>query len=275
MHLAAVGADRALAEQRIVCWRCFHLVDDGLAVLGVSERFNGLQVVQCGSIVAGLIEGRVFAVVGGSKGFCEGAVAIVEIPIPGIGEGQPLRRLQTERVNVGNEDQQARHFLATGHDAKFAGRLDGVDGVAAGVSETDDLGFGALSLQHERREVRRREGRAHFAENLAAVGNHDGFRVALEGVSECVVSGDEEPAVSAVLDDGAAGAIGQHPGVVGPMDGVGRARLACQVRTCRADVEIGLVQVARDFVDRKRDRRRADIDDHVDAVRLGPLARDG
>ena len=81
---------------------------------------------------------------------------------------------------------------------------------------------------------------AHLAEHLAAVLQHHRLGVALERVAEGVVGGQEEPGVAAGLDDRAAGAVGEHPGVVGPVDGVGRAGLAGQVGRRRAGVEEGL-----------------------------------
>src|SRR3712207_8591332 len=44
----------------------------------------------------------------------------------------------------------------------------------------------------------------------------------------------------------AAVGLGQHPGVVGPMEGVGRAGRAGEVRRGGADIDVGLVLLARD-----------------------------
>jgi len=68
------------------------------------------------------------------------AVGVVLIPIPGVGENETLRGLEPERVDIGDEDQETDELLATLHDAELGGLLDGVDGVAAGVREPDDLG---------------------------------------------------------------------------------------------------------------------------------------
>ena len=62
-----------------------------------------------------------------------------------------------------------------------------------------------------------------LAEHLAAIGLDHRRGVALERMTEGVVGGEEEPGVAAGLDDRLAGAVGQHPGVVGPVHGVGRA----------------------------------------------------
>ena len=73
------------------------------------------------------------------------AKKIALIPIPGVGENETLRGLEPERVDVGDEDQEAGELLAALHDAELRGLLDGVDGVAAGVREPDDLGSDAFA----------------------------------------------------------------------------------------------------------------------------------
>ena len=85
----------------------------------------------------------------------EGAGLVVHVPVEGLGEDQPLRRRQAERVHVGEEDEQAGEVLPALDDAELRRLLDGVGGVAARVGEADDLGLGGLRLQQERREVRR------------------------------------------------------------------------------------------------------------------------
>src|SRR5580704_15690269 len=54
VNRAAVGADAALTEQRIVGRHFLHLSDHGLAVGGAFERSDGLQVMRNLSIDAGL-----------------------------------------------------------------------------------------------------------------------------------------------------------------------------------------------------------------------------
>ena len=137
------------------------------------------------------------------------------------------------------------------------------------------LAFDACACSRNEREVLRVERRAHLAQHLAAVLQHDGLGVALERLAERVVGGDEEPRVAARLDDRAAGAVGQHPRVVGPVHGVGRARLAGQVRRRRARREERLALVLGDLVDGERDAGIRHVDDHVDLVDVVPLARDG
>ena len=56
------------------------------------------------------------------------------------------------------------------------------------------------------------------AEHLAAIGVDDRGGVALQRVAEGVVGGEEEPGVAAGLHQRLAGAVGQHVGVVGPVN---------------------------------------------------------
>src|SRR3546814_19758031 len=64
--------------------------------------------------------------------------------------------------------------------------------LAARVGEADHLRAGALRLEEERREVGSVERVPNRAENLAAGRLHRGGSVALQGVSERVIGGDEE-----------------------------------------------------------------------------------
>lgn len=42
-------------------------------------------------------------------------------------------------MNVRQEDQQARKLGSAGDKAKLRGRLDGIDGVSAGIRQSNDL----------------------------------------------------------------------------------------------------------------------------------------
>ena len=153
---AAVGAQRALAEQRIVGRHLLHLGDDLGAVMRIAaERVQRLQVMQHGGIIAGLRHRR-HRVVGrpspGSASTRRGSV--VQVPVEGFGEGQALRGLQAERMHVVDEQQQRGELLAACDDAEFGRLLDRVGGVAAGIGKADDLRLRGLRLQQERGEVR-------------------------------------------------------------------------------------------------------------------------
>ena len=117
-------------------------------------------------------------------------------------------------------------------------------------------------------------GCADLAQHLAAVLQHDRFGVALERVAERIVGGQEEPRVAAGLHDRAAGAVGEHPGVVGPVDRVRRARLAGEVGRRGAGDEERLALVLGDLVDGQRHAGVRHVDDDVDLVDVVPLAGD-
>src|SRR5215472_13601927 len=151
--------------------------------------------------------------------------------------------------------------------------LDRVDGVAAGIGKPDDFGLRGLRLQQERGEIGAGEWVAHFAQHLAAALHHDRFGVALERVAEGVVGGEEEPGIAAALHDRVAGAVRQRPGVVNPMHGVGRARLAGEIGGRRAHRQEHLVLVAGELVDRERDRGGRHVRNGIDLVDVEPLAR--
>src|SRR5690606_17040664 len=114
------------------------------------------------------------------------------------------------------------------NDAELGRLLDRVDRVAARVRQADHLRTGGLSLQEEGREVLAREGMAHCADDLTARGLYYRGRVLLEGVTESVIGSQEEPLVKALLHHGAAGPMGERPGVVGPVRCVWRAGRASQ-----------------------------------------------
>ena len=106
--------------------------------------------------------------------------------------------------------KQAGQALAAFDEAELGRLLDRVDGVAAGVGESDHLRLGTLRLQQIRGKVRGIQRRAHAAEHLAAHGIDDRGGLSLEIVAERIVGGDEKPGVAAGRDDGAAGAVGER-----------------------------------------------------------------
>ena len=115
---------------------------------------------------------------------------------------------------------------------------------------------------------------ADLAQNLAAVGLDRRRGVALERMAEGVIRGQEEPAVAAGLHQRLAGAVGERPGVVGPVDRIGRALRTGQIRGGRARNQEHLVLFANDLADGERDRGGRHVDDDVDLVDVDPGARD-
>ena len=145
MQLAAVGTDRALAEQRVIGRQLLHLGNDLGAVVGL-RRLDRLQVMQHRRVHARLHHARIPAAVGRREALAPGARRIVLVPVEGLGEDQALRLLQAQCVHVGEEDQQTREVLPALDDAEFGRLLDRVGRVAAGVGQADDLGLRSLRL---------------------------------------------------------------------------------------------------------------------------------
>src|SRR3546814_2213649 len=119
--------------------------------------------------------------------------------------------------------------LFRSHDAELGCLLEGVDGVAAVIGEAEYLGAGGLRLQQERGEVAGAERMPHGTQHLATCRLDHGCGIALQRVAEGVVGCQEEPGVATGLDHRTAGAVGQRPGVVCPVDGMRRAGLAGDV----------------------------------------------
>ena len=177
-------------------------------------------------------------------------------------------------MHVGDEHQERRELLAALDDAEFRRLLDRIGGVAAGIGEADHLGLGGLGLQQERREVRGVQRVLDAAGDIAAIGRHGRGGVTLEGGAEGVVGGQEEPAIAAGLGQRRAGAVGEHEGVVGPVDRVRRALRVGQVGGAGARIEEDGVLFLDDVVDRQRHAGIRHIDDDIDLVDVEPLPRD-
>ena len=190
-----------------------------------------------GGVDAGLIHGR-HPVHLGEKAFGECARLLIEVPVESGGQVQTLRGLQRQRVNVGEKCEQRRGLHGLG-DAEFVGRLERVGKIGAGIRKPQHLRARGLSLQQERGVVGGAQRRAHRAQHLAAVGQHHLGRRFLQLRAEGVIGGNEEPGLAALLDDGAGRAIAERGGVVGVVDGVGRAIDARERGAARADGEEG------------------------------------
>ena len=72
---------------------------------------------------------------------------VVENPIERVGDDQALRRLQSERLHVGNEHERACEALPAPDDTELSRLLYRVDGVGAGIGEVADLSLRGLRLQ--------------------------------------------------------------------------------------------------------------------------------
>ena len=172
------------------------------------------------------------------------------------------------------EDEEPGELLTALDDPELRRLLHRIDEVAAGIRKPDNLCSRRLRLQDERREVLAREGMPDGTEHLAAGLRHQGRRVTLERMPERIVRRDEEPRVPSPLDHRAAGAVRERPGVVGPVNGVGRALRSGQIRGATAGIDEDLVPLPGDAVDGERHRRGRHVQDDVDAILIVPLPRD-
>src|SRR5258708_1903455 len=80
--------------------------------------------------------------------------------------------------------------------------------VAAGIGQSDHLGFRGLRLQKEGGEIRGVERMPYAAEHFATGLQHHIGGVLFEILTEGVVGGQEVPAIKALLDGGETGHIG-------------------------------------------------------------------
>jgi len=183
-----------------------------------------------------------------------------------VGQQQALRRLEAERMHIGDEDEQPGHLLPALEQPELAAELDGVDVVGRAAGEADDLRLGSLRLQHERGEVGRVVGVAHGADDLAAhLHDHLGG-VALERVAEGVIGSQEEPANTAALDHGARRAGREGIGVEHPLDAIGRAELAGEVGRAGRMGDEQLLLLTGDLLHGEADGRERHVDDQVDVA---------
>src|SRR5258706_5040495 len=96
VQLPAIGADRSLAEQRIIRRQLLHLVHDSLAVGRAFEGIHGAQVVKNDAIDAGLHRCGIAIPVSRSEALTPGPWRFVQIPIERLGELQALRDFQSK-----------------------------------------------------------------------------------------------------------------------------------------------------------------------------------
>ena len=198
VHIAAIGAQRAGGVE--VIHR--HGAPGGHDLVGIHAlgSFNGLEVIHGGRVISRLNRcGHALGLV--EETLAELARLVVQIPIPTAGELQAFGVLESQAVDVGDEQQQARHLHRL-VNAEFLGGLDGIDGVATRIGQTENLCLGVLRLQQERREVRCVERVTHRACNRSALGLDGGGGVGFECLAKGIVGRQEEPALAASINDG-------------------------------------------------------------------------
>ena len=115
-----------------------------------AERLQCLEVMEHGGIISrhrhrrhGAFRRQLLEALGPCAGL------VVHVPVERFGEGEALRGLQAQRMDVVDKQQQRRELLATRHDAEFGRLLDRIGGVAAGIGEPDHFCLRRLRLQQE------------------------------------------------------------------------------------------------------------------------------
>ena len=268
MHEPAIRAHIALGVE-IVDRRFLQVCHHGIGIC----RFHGLhrlEIVHGGRVI------RRLQVCRHPLGFLKELLAertrlLVDVPVPAGREHQSFGILQSQCVDVGDEDQQSGQLHILGN-AEFACRLDRVLHVATGVRQSQDLRLGVSGLQQVGREVRRIEGMPHRAQHRAAHGLHHRGGVGLQTVSERIVRCQEEPCLAACLHDRAAGAARLRHGVVGIVNRVGSAQLVGQRRTACTDIDVDLLFFLGHLGHGKRSTRVGAADQHGQVLSVEPFA---
>src|SRR5580658_9373652 len=99
-----------------------------------------------------------------------GTTLIIAIPVECCHEGQPLRSLKPNAIDVGDEGEQRYDGLARARQSEFVGLLGGIGHIAAGVGQRYDLCSGCLRLQEVRTEISSVERVTSAAQHLSAAG---------------------------------------------------------------------------------------------------------
>ena len=174
-------------------------------------------------------------------------------------------------MNVRAEQQQAGQLHALGQP-ELTRCLDGVDGVAARIGQAQNLGFGVLRLQQERRKVGRVQRVLDAAHHLAARGVDDLGSVRLQRVAEGIVCRQKEPAFAAQLHHGLARALGQRYGVIGIVHKVGTALIIGQGRSASAVDDVDLFLFIGHFAHGQACAGSGASNQHLHALGVKPFA---
>ena len=162
-----VLAQLPVPRKEIVDRRLPHFGRDLERIVGAGG-LDRVEIVDDRGIDAGLPHRR--HLIGlGEEALRPGAGLFVHVPVERRGQHQPLGGFEAERVDVGNQHEQARHLLAGLENAELAAELDGIDVVGRAAGDADDLRLRGLGLENEGRQVGRGERMRHRAEHLAAV----------------------------------------------------------------------------------------------------------
>ncbi len=135
----AVGAKLRVVGHEVVDRQFTHLGHHDVRVLG-SGRLDRLQIV-IDDAVGARLDLRRHALHALKEPFRERAGFVILVPIEGLGDGDPLRRLEAYSVNCIDRRHQRGETLASCLDAEFLALLDDSAEVGAGFDKADDLGL--------------------------------------------------------------------------------------------------------------------------------------
>ena len=99
-------------------------------------------------------------------------------------------------------------------------------------------------------------------------------RIALQGVAESVIGGEEKPRIAAALDDLLRRADRKGVRVKHPLHRIGRAEFAVEIGGARRVGDKELLTVVGHLLNRQAHCRNRHVDDQIDLVDVVPLPRD-
>src|SRR5664280_3523131 len=269
---SVVGADLTVAQEDVVDLLAVELLDHGVGVIRAGA-LDCLEVVHRGGVVARVGEGGTGAGLG-QELVSPRLVLGIQVPVPRVREAGAGELIDPQRVDVGDEHQADGQLRLALH-ARLVVLLDEVDQVTASGHDPDDLRGGRPRLGDERGEVVIGEGRRNALLYRAASPRDRGGERLLHVLAERVVGVDDAPALAAVLDNGFAGALGEHGGVVGPGVGVLVAGPPGQRGRAGGDVDEELLPCLGDGGDGERGGGGRDVQDDVGVLPVVHLLRLG
>ena len=190
-----------------------------------------------------------------AKRFVQVAVGVIVVPVPGFGERPgPARSAAPSRSRRCEHQKAARLWPLLMMPNSAACLIALVVSPPALARPIISLSTICACSRNDEKSLPV-ERMTHLAEHLAAVLLDHRRGIALERVPECVIGREEEPVVAAGLHHRGAGAVGEHPGVISPMHGVGRLHFApVRSEDAAPDTMNTLFFVVGDLADRERDR---------------------
>src|SRR6516165_5422362 len=151
------------------------------------------------------------------------------IPVERVGDYQTLRGLQSQCLDIGDEDEETGQTLPAPNDTEFRQLLDRVDGICARIGKSDDLCFRGLRLQQRGGKVTGIKWMLHRANNPATTRNHKRTSITLECMAESVVGTQKEPSITALLDQRLGRPVRQSIGIVRKVKSSRRAELSGEI----------------------------------------------